>query len=185
MPKPSKKRDKLDTRSGVALWRQIADRLRTELTFLADDKGRLPPEPALAGRFQVNRLTLRAAVTALVEEGQLSREQGRGTFIKKQKRLRYPITRRTRFSEGLAKQAEERMLKVLEDKIEPADDTVSNALELPLATPVVRLETLSLADRVPIFRSSHWFPAARFQGIGEIVTETGSITQALVRLGVG
>ncbi len=42
---------------------------------------RLPSEDALARRFQVSRPTIRHAVGILVQEGWLSRQQGRGTFV--------------------------------------------------------------------------------------------------------
>jgi GntR family transcriptional regulator len=42
---------------------------------------RLPPEPALCEEFGVSRITLRHAVDGLVQDGRLSREHGRGTFV--------------------------------------------------------------------------------------------------------
>jgi DNA-binding LacI/PurR family transcriptional regulator len=41
----------------------------------------LPPEPELALRYQVSRMTLRRAIASLAEDGLLSAQQGRGTFI--------------------------------------------------------------------------------------------------------
>ena len=42
---------------------------------------RLPSERDLAEKFQVSRMTLRQAITLLVEEGVLERRVGSGTFI--------------------------------------------------------------------------------------------------------
>jgi len=177
--------DKLQKNSGIALWRQVADRLRQDMNMLADGQGRLPPELALADHFSVNRLTLRTAVTALVDEGLLSREQGRGTFIKKQMRLKYPISKRTRFSSGFAKQADERSVSLVNHIQEPATKEVSEMLELSEHSKVVRLETLSFADNIPVIRSTSWFPANCFETIGDHVETTGSITDAFRLLGVG
>jgi DNA-binding GntR family transcriptional regulator len=91
----------LQRRTGIALWRQVADQIRqTVLTGLAANE-RLPAEAELATRFGVNRHTVRSAIAALEKEGILRAEQGRGTFLNDRKRLRYPIGRRTRFSSGL------------------------------------------------------------------------------------
>lgn len=42
---------------------------------------RLPSERDLAERFEVSRMTLRQAITLLVEEGILERRVGSGTYI--------------------------------------------------------------------------------------------------------
>ncbi len=42
---------------------------------------RLPPERVLAHELQVGRRSLRRALSVLAEEGQISRQQGRGTFV--------------------------------------------------------------------------------------------------------
>ena len=46
------------------------------------DGNRLPPERALADELQVGRRSLRRALSVLEEEGQISRHQGRGTFVR-------------------------------------------------------------------------------------------------------
>ncbi len=43
--------------------------------------GRLPPERELAEQMRVNRRILRAALAVLAEEGSISRQVGRGTFV--------------------------------------------------------------------------------------------------------
>lgn len=174
----------VDRRGGVALWRQIADRLRAEAAGGAFREGdRLPPEFALAERFGVNRHTLRAAIAALVDEGVLRAEQGRGTFVAKRRRLSYPIAARTRFSEGLAGQARERSGVLLAAAREPASAEVAAALELAEGETVTRLETVSQADGRPVSRATSWFPG----WLGDIDADyarTGSVTQALKARGV-
>ena len=86
----------MERRSGIALWRQIADQIRLAIGS-GEFTTKLPPEMALAARFAVNRHTVRGAIAALVQEGVLRAEQGRGTFIERKQRLAYPIGVRTRF----------------------------------------------------------------------------------------
>ena len=55
----------VERQSGVALWRQIADRMRLAINngdF--DETGMMPPEMTLAARFGVNRHTVRSAMAA-------------------------------------------------------------------------------------------------------------------------
>lgn len=42
---------------------------------------RIPTEKELAGRFNVNRMTIRQALSSLVDEGLLIRRRGDGTFV--------------------------------------------------------------------------------------------------------
>src|SRR5690242_10036862 len=84
---------------GVTLWRRIADDFEQAIAtgaFRAGD--RLPAETEIAGRFGVNRHTVRRALAALAERGLVRAERGSGTFVEAQ-RLAYPIGVRTRFSE--------------------------------------------------------------------------------------
>ena len=169
--------------SGVALWRQIADRIRlgiAEEDFAKD--GRLPPEIALAERFGVNRHTVRGAIAALVQEGVLRAEQGRGTFVERASRISYPIGRRTRFSANL--EGRETRSRLLAHAVVEADARTAGALDLPPGAAVLRLDTLSEADGHPVSRATSWFDAGRFAGMAAAYAETGSITAAFARHGV-
>jgi GntR family phosphonate transport system transcriptional regulator len=95
----------VERQMGVALWRQIADRIRLAISNGDyDATGMVPPETALAAEFGVNRHTVRSALAALAEEGLVRAVQGRGTMIERKDRVSYPISRRTRFSQGLGRQ---------------------------------------------------------------------------------
>lgn len=175
-----KQTNSVERRTGVALWRQIADRIRLEITAdLADETGKMPPEIALAKRFGVNRHTIRAAIAALAQEGVLRAEQGRGTFVIRRNRLAYPITKRTRFSAGLQNQTKSRSRNLLQAETETATAEIAEALGLNPDAKVIRIETLSQADGTPISRSSSWFDAIRFAGIEKHFEKTGSFTAAL------
>jgi GntR family transcriptional repressor for pyruvate dehydrogenase complex len=68
------------SRSGLA--DQLAERLLDEIVAGAyPPDSRLPPEPVLAERAGVSRLTLREAIKDLRQRGVLRVQQGRGTFV--------------------------------------------------------------------------------------------------------
>jgi GntR family phosphonate transport system transcriptional regulator len=178
-------RQPVERRSGVALWRQIADQIRMGIASGAlGADGRLPPEMALAERFGVNRHTLRAAVSALVQEGALRAEQGRGTFVQPRRRISYPIAARTRFSTGLRGQVGRHGSRLLAHALEPAGPVAASHLGLAPAATVARLETVSEADGWPVSRATSFFDAARFPGFAEAYAETLSVTAALSRYGI-
>lgn len=175
----------IDRRSGVAAWRQIADRLSRAINAGEfDETGMVPPETVLAERFGVNRHTVRNAIAALADDGILRRVQGRGTLIEKRRRLVYPVGRRTRFSEGIGGQADATDMRLLAEAEQVASGAVAMALGIAAEARVIRLETLSLADGVPVSLAAHYFSAERFQGIGQTLAACHSITQALAALGV-
>jgi len=171
--------------TGVALWRQIADRIRQAISAGAyDETGMVPPETVLAAQFGVNRHTVRSAIAALAQEGIVRAVQGRGTLIERRERLNFPISRRTRFTQGLGDQAREMQGLLLSSAEEPAAKDIAQRLGLPSGAPVLRLEALRKADGRPVSRSSSWFPAERFRGIDAAFRQTGSITAAYKMLGV-
>ncbi|PZU21715.1 MAG: phosphonate metabolism transcriptional regulator PhnF [Shinella sp.] len=171
--------------SGVALWRQIADRIRAAIADGSyDETGMVPPETVLAADFGVNRHTVRAALSALTQEGMLRPVQGIGTLILRRERLSLPISRRTRFTEGVGEQARALSGALLDHAEEPASAAVSAALHLAPHAPVLRIETLRSADKRGMSRSTAWFPLPRFHGLADAFAKSGSVTAALRAFGV-
>jgi GntR family phosphonate transport system transcriptional regulator len=171
--------------TGVALWRQIADRIREAITRGAyDETGMVPPETMLADQFGVNRHTVRSALAALAQEGIVRAVQGRGTLIERRERLNFPISKRTRFTTGISGQARETRGFLLAAAAEPADAEVARWLKMRVGDAVIRLETTREADKRPVSRATSWFPAARFGDIAETYRKTESITKAFALLGL-
>lgn len=169
---------------GIARWRRVADAIRGQIGdgALAE---KLPAEHELAAQFGVNRQTVRRAISVLTEEGLLRPERGRGTFINAApRRVVYPIGARTRFSENMLKQAIEPSGRLVHSERVVADTALASALQCRAGAPLHKLQTLSVAEGIPISRSTSYFSAERFPNIVEAYAETGSITAALQREGV-
>jgi len=175
----------MERRNGIALWRQIADSIRTDIgSGLYDGARRLTPELELARRYGVNRHTVREAIASLVHEGVLRSEQGRGTFIQQRRRFAYPIGPRTRFSTGLGGQAHELRGLLIAHAYEEASAAVAAGLGIEQGARVLRLETLSEADGQPLSRSTSHFDAARFDGLEQVFEATRSVTQSFRKFGI-
>ena len=68
--------------SAIPLYRQVADNLLSRIQageWQENDK--LPSEFMLIQEFNVSRITIRAALSELVDNGVLIRSHGRGTFV--------------------------------------------------------------------------------------------------------
>ncbi|MDE1991728.1 MAG: phosphonate metabolism transcriptional regulator PhnF [Rhizobiaceae bacterium] len=176
---------KVQRQTGVALWRQIADRIRASINHGDfDDTGMVPSEMVLALQFGVNRHTVRSALAALAQEGIVRAVQGRGTLIERKERLNFPISKRTRFSQGIGDQVRETRSVLLATSEEAASAELARHLRIEVGTRLVRLETLGQADHRSVSRASSWFPADRFGDIAEVYRTTGSITKAFREFGV-
>ena len=175
----------MQRQKGVALWRQISDRIRANiLAGLYDRTGMVPAETALAEEFGVNRHTVRAALSALAQEGIVRATQGRGTVITQREKFDFPIGRRTRFTEGIGEQARDLKGILLSSAREIVSADLVKQLKLNPGDAVLRLDGIRKADGRAVSRSTMWFPADRFAGIDAAFAETGSITRAFSRCGV-
>lgn len=171
-------------KSGVAVWRQIAETLAQDIRNrrFAED-GRLPGEHELAARFHVNRHTLRQAVQALEAEGLLRIVRGRGIFVQHEL-LQYPLARRTRFTESLQRQGLLAARQLLIAHSVAAPERVARALRIAPGASVLKIENLSEADGRPVSLMTAHYPAQRFAGLLEMLHEGTSTTDILRRLGV-
>jgi GntR family phosphonate transport system transcriptional regulator len=171
-------------RSGVAVWKQIADTLSTEIrdrAFAAS--GRLPSEAELSQRFGVNRHTLRQAVAALQVDGLVRVEPGRGTFIQNEL-LDYVLSRRTRFSENLQRQGLLPSKQLLTAREIPAPERAAHELRLDKSAKVLMVEMLDEANNQPIALATAYYPAARFDGLLDMLSDGTRTTDILRHFGV-
>ncbi|HSI40965.1 MAG TPA: phosphonate metabolism transcriptional regulator PhnF [Xanthobacteraceae bacterium] len=177
--------DDVSRGTGIALWRQIAERLEADIAAGTLKPGqRLPVEADLAERFGVNRHTLRRALAVLTDRGLIEATPGRGTFVREPP-LPYPIGARTRFSEIVTGAGRAPSGRVVGSRVEPAAPEVAAALGLAPGAPVLRIDMVREADGVPITCGTHWYAAERCRDLDLLAAATGSVTRALEALGLG
>lgn len=175
---------RIDRGTGIALWRQIAEWLRAEIAAGTYEAGaRVPTEAEIAARFEVNRHTVRRAIAALIADGILRADQGRGTFVASAP-ISYPIRRRTRFSEIVSSQDKTPTGRMTGCAEEEADAFLAAQLELAVGTLLWRIETLRVVDGLPVLVATSWIEKSRFPDLPDIYGETNSFTLALARAGV-
>lgn len=171
----------IDRQAGVAQWAQIASVLRKEI----DENHRvgdwLASESALASKFGVNRLTLRRAVEALIDDGMLERLHGRGVRVTGSQ-LIYDIDRRTKFTQRVEESGRIGATEILFRKEDIAVGPVARKLNLDEGQPVFRIETLRFLDDMPLCLITHFLsgPAAE---IGREKYHAGSLHTCLEQEG--
>src|SRR6516162_2064104 len=173
-----------DAASGVALWRQVADGIERGIangTFAPGEK--LPGETEIADTYRVNRHTVRRALATLAERGLVRAERGSGTYVEAQ-RLAYPLRSRTRFSEIVGAGGHEPRGRLIEAGTDIATRELARELGLKTGAPLIRIESVRLADRTPISVSTTWLSADRFPDAGKVFASTRSMTKLLAHYGV-
>lgn len=157
----------LSSDARLPLYQRLRDQLAEQI---ANNRWRpgeaIPTEAALSAEYQLSTGTVRKAVDALVSEGILERQQGRGTFIRRPQ-FQSSLFRFFRFqtAAGERRIPESRILS-----IEPvtAPSAVAEALRLSPDAPVIRIVRLRLLDIQPVLAEEIWLPRNRFQRLLEI-----------------
>lgn len=151
----------------LPLYQRLRDQLAEQI---ANNRWRpgeaIPTEAALSAEYQLSTGTVRKAVDALVSEGVLERQQGRGTFIRRPQ-FQSSLFRFFRFqtAAGERRVPESRILSI---EPVPAPSAVAQALGLPGDAPVIRIVRVRLLDVEPVLAEEIWLPRSRFQPLLEI-----------------
>ncbi|AXA66995.1 GntR family transcriptional regulator [Pseudomonas oryzihabitans] len=157
----------LSSDARLPLYQRLRDQLAEQI---ANNRWRpgeaIPTEAALSAEYQLSTGTVRKAIDALVSEGILERQQGRGTFIRRAQ-FQSSLFRFFRFQtvSGERQVPESRILS-----IEPvaAPSAVAQALALPADALVIRIVRVRLLDVKPVLAEEIWLPRQRFQALLEI-----------------
>lgn len=141
----------------MPLWAQVLDDLRRRL-----DAGEFvecfPTDIELIRHYEVSRHTAREAVRRLQDEGIVSRERGRGTFVRAPS-----IEQGTGALYSLFRSLEARGIEQRSEVLglaEVTDHEVASHFDVPPETSFVRLERLRCADDVPLAHDVAWIPSS-------------------------
>lgn len=110
---------------------------------------RLPSERDLADDFAVSRMTLRQAITLLVEEGVLTRKVGSGTYVAST-RVQEKMRGTTSFTEIIQLQGKNPSSHLLSYTKTLANDKEIEMLNLKVNEYVIRMERVRYADDIPV-----------------------------------
>jgi GntR family transcriptional regulator len=118
---------------------------------------RLPSERELCEAFDLSRTTVREAIDALVNEGLLRREKGRGTFVAEPKMVE-SIHWGSPFTGSMSEQGIPIKTRVLRQEIVIPPYFVAQELRLASDEPVIVLDRVRSAFSEPILVSTSYVP---------------------------
>ncbi len=152
----------MQRQKGVALWRQIADRIRSNIAEGHYDlNGMVPPETQLAEEFGVNRHTVRAAIAALAQEGIVRAVQGRGTLIERRDKFDFRLGDERALS-GYRRPGARHQGLSSGVKGGACNVRLCRWLKVEAGTLLLRLDALRQADGRALSRSTHGFRQSDF-----------------------
>jgi GntR family transcriptional regulator len=148
----------LDTESSTPLHQQFQERIHTLVQSGIWKPGdQIPSERELMQLAKISRATIRQGLTALVHEGVLEKEHGRGTFVTRT-RYEQPLTAVYSFSQQLQLLGVQLDDTVLERERIPAGAELAQRLNVEVDAPLIYLKRLRRVGSTPMMVSIAYLP---------------------------
>ncbi len=138
----------IDRSSYEPAYAQIANLLRHSMSAgILRPGDQLPSEAQLCKHYGVSPMTVRRSINALVEQGVVVAEQGRGTFVK-------PITMVAatfdlKNLQDLLNDTENTTVNILETRIIRADERVARKLDIPVGQRTIYIRRILQKKNLP------------------------------------
>lgn len=126
----------------------------------------IPSERELSEEFEISRMTVRQALTELVNEGKLIRERGKGTFVAEPK-ISQDLFRLTSFSEDMVSRGMTPGASVVDVTVSNATPVLQKHFNIEAADKVFIIKRLRIADDKPMALETAHFPLSKFPGLDE------------------
>lgn len=158
----------IDKNSPIPIYYQLKNFIKQQIESGIWKPGDLiPSERELSEEFEISRMTVRQALSELVNEGLLFRKRGMGTFVAKQK-VDQNLSKLTNFTSDMLSRGMKPGAKVLFVDTIPATKKLAEKLNLLEGDKVVELFRLRLADGEPMALERSFLPYAKvFPILGE------------------
>lgn len=153
----------VDKKSPVPVYYQLSAVIRRKIREGEFPEGALiPSERELSESLGISRMTVRQALTLLVNEGVLVREKGKGTFVSREKIVQRNIMS---FSDTVRAKGMTPSTTVLYFEKHAGDVEINKLLEIPEGEALYRLKRLRLADAKPIAIEESYLPERYFPNL--------------------
>jgi len=146
--------------------------------------GKLTPETKIQSEREfsedlgVSRMTVRKAITELVNEGLLERKHGSGTYVAKPK-ITYDASEMVNYVQAMQRRNLANSSQLLEFSEMVASRRLAEILKLEIGNPIYRVSLLRFANRVPVILERGFFPCVRFPKLEDWDLEKSSTLDLL------
>lgn len=146
--------------------------------------GKLAPESKIQSEREfsddlgVSRMTMRRAITELVNEGLLERKHGSGTYVAKPK-VTYESREMVSYVHAMQQKNIATASQLLEFSEMAASRRLADLLEIEISNPIYRVDILRFANRVPVILERGFFPCSSCPKLEEWDMEKSSVYDLL------
>ncbi len=157
----------IDKTSPIPIYHQLEEYIKSQIEIgeLKPDEA-IPSERVYADLFKISRMTIRQALTNLVNDGYLYRQKGKGTFVN-QKKVEKSLQGMTSFTEDMKERGLTPGSRLVSFEIIPASRQIAEKLRLGEHTPVFEIKRVRLADDAPLALETTYLPANLVKGLTE------------------
>ncbi len=147
--------------------------------------GKLAPEEKIQSErdisedLGVSRMTVRRAITELVNEGLLERKHGSGTYVARPK-VTYESWELANYVQAMQRRNIATVSQLLEFSEVVASRRLAELLQIDIGNPIYRISMLRLANRVPVILERVFVSCKRCPGLEEWNLEKTSINDLLL-----
>lgn len=141
---------------------------------------RIPSETVLAERYGVTRMTVRSAVTRLVQDGLLVRRQGAGTFVVDREPVHRSHNRLMSFTREMDAQGYRVTTRLLSNRVEDrVPSSVREMLRIVGDEPTIVVRRLRYVGERPVALQESWIPYGRCPALVRTELVRGSLYETL------
>lgn len=135
----------------------------------------IPPERELCAIHEISRMTVREAVMALVNEGALYREQGKGTFVSKPK-SKHQLSELKGLTEDMERLGHKVETKILGFDVAEATKSIGKTLNLSdMNSHVISIQRLRIVDQEPYAVETVWLDQSKCPDLTKETLEGNSL----------
>jgi GntR family transcriptional regulator len=149
----------IDKTSPMPLYYQIEEAIKQKI-----DKGEwisgtmISSEREFAENYEVSRMTVRQAITNLVNDGYLTRRKGKGTFVSG-KKIEQKLLGLTSFTEDMKSRGFKPASKLVSFQTISANHQLAKALEIMQNDEIYEIKRVRLANDIPMAIETTFVPA--------------------------
>ncbi|KZE64685.1 phosphonate metabolism transcriptional regulator PhnF [Fictibacillus phosphorivorans] len=149
----------IDKKSPMPLYFQIEEAIKQKI-----EKGEwitgtmISSEREFAENYEVSRMTVRQAINNLVNDGYLTRQKGKGTFVSA-KKIEQKLLGLTSFTEDMRSRGYRPASKLISFQTISANQRLAKALEIPENQKIYEIKRVRLANDIPMAFETTFVPA--------------------------
>jgi len=165
--------------SKIPLYLQLKNSIKNAiLNGVLKDKDKLPTEEFIGQVFNISRPVVRQAYQTLIDEGLITRHQGKGTFVKKQVNFSNIFFKKN-FNEEVILKGFQPNSHFISFEVIDSNDFPPFHFPLPNYPSYYAIKRVRNADDVPIAYEIFYFPTHLFKHLDEKLNNEMSLTKMI------